>query len=227
MDSGALGRSGLAAAQVALGVLPTQHDLVFERFFDEAGGMQLVVHAPFGGRINRALGLALRKRFCRRSTSSSRRRPATTPSCSRSARDSFPLEDVPQFLTPETAEEALAQALLPLADVPGALALEPRPRARGPAAARRPQARPPPIQRMEADDLMAAVFPALAALPGERRRRPIAIPDHPIVRQTMHDCLHEAIDMDGCGVARRARGGADHGPTSVDTTEPSPLRTRS
>ena len=56
----------LAAAAAAFGCLPTQETIVLERFFDEAGGMQLVIHAPFGSRINRAWGLALRKRFCRK-----------------------------------------------------------------------------------------------------------------------------------------------------------------
>ena len=213
----------LAAARAALGVLPTQRHVVFERFFDEAGGMQLVVHAPFGGRINRALGLALRKRFCRRFDFELQAAASDDAVVlSLGPGQSFPLEDVPEFLTPENAEEVLAQALLlsPMFQVRWRWNLG---RALVVLRQRGGRRTPPPIQRMEADDLMAAVFPALAGCQENAGAGPIPIPDHPIVRQTMHDCLHEATDADGLV---RLFGGFRNGavePVFRETTEPSPL----
>src|SRR5206468_5476391 len=193
----------LGAAHRVLGVLPTQQDLVFERFFDETGGMQLVVHAPFGGRINRALGLALRKRFCRRfdfELQAAANDDAVVLSLG--PQQSIPLADIPHFLSPRTVEDTLAQALLasPMFQVRWrwnlgwALIVL---RQRG------GRKNPPPIQRMEADDLMAAIFPGLAQCQ-ENATGPIELPDHPIVRQTMHDCLHEALDADGAALIARA-----------------------
>ncbi len=187
----------LGAAHGALDVLPTQRDLVFERFFDETGGMQLVIHAPFGGRINRALGLALRKRFCRRfdfELQAAANDDAVVLSLG--PQQSVPLADVPRFLTAPTAEDTLAQALLasPMFQVRWRWNL-----GRALIVLRRRGGRrnPPPIQRMEADDLMAAVFPALAACQENAAAGPIELPDHPMVRQTIHDCLHEATDVNG------------------------------
>jgi ATP-dependent Lhr-like helicase len=213
----------LAAARAALGVLPSQRHVVFERFFDEAGGMQLVVHAPFGGRINRALGLALRKRFCRRFDFELQAAASDDAVVlSLGPGQSFPLEDVPEFLTPENAEEVLAQALLlsPMFQVRWRWNLG---RALVVLRQRGGRRTPPPIQRMEADDLMAAVFPALAGCQENAGAGPIPIPNHPIVRQTMHDCLHEATDADGLV---RLFGGFRSGavePVFRETTEPSPL----
>ena len=180
----------------ALGVVPTQKTLVLERFFDEAGGMQLVLHAPFGSRVNKAWGLALRKRFCRQ-FNFELQAAATDEALllSLGPQHSFPLADVFRYLHSETAREILVQALL---DAPVfqtrwrwnttiALAV---PRSRG------GRKLAPQVQRMLAEDLMAAVFPDAAAclenIPGDRQ-----IPDHPLVKQTVKDCLHEAMDFDG------------------------------
>ncbi len=213
----------LAAARAALGVLPTQRHVVFERFFDEAGGMQLVVHAPYGGRINRALGLALRKRFCRRFDFELQAAASDDAVVlSLGPGQSFPLDDVPQFLTPENAAEVLAQALLlsPMFQVRWRWNLG---RALVVLRQRGGRRTPPPIQRMEADDLMAAVFPALAGCQENAGAGPIEIPEHPIVRQTMHDCLHEATDVDGLvRLFDGFRSGAVE-PIFRETTEPSPL----
>ncbi len=213
----------LGAAHQALGVLPTQQDLVFERFFDETGGMQLVIHAPFGGRINRALGLALRKRFCRRfdfelqAAASDDAVVLSLP-----PQQSIPLADVSRFLSPRTAADTLAQALLasPMFQVRWRWNLG---RALMVLRQRGGRRNPPPIQRMEADDLMAAVFPALAACQENAAAGPIEFPDHPMVRQTIHDCLHEATDVDGLvALLERVESGAVrlHFRESV---EPSPL----
>ncbi len=187
----------LAVGLGELGVLPTRHDLVFERFFDEAGGMQLVVHAPLGGRVNRGFGLALRKRFC--ATFDFELQAAATDDAlvlSLGPQHSFPLDSAPRLLRSETAESVLRQAVLasPMFasrwrwNLNRSLAVL---RFRG------GKKNPLPVQRMESDDLMAAIFPALAACQENAPTGPIQIPDHVIVRQTMHDCLHEAMDIDG------------------------------
>src|SRR6266542_2930123 len=213
----------LGAAHRALGVLPTQEDLVFERFFDETGGMQLVVHAPFGGRINRALGLALRKRFCRRfdfELQAAANDDAVVLSLG--PQQSIPLADVPRFLSPRTAEDTLAQALLasPMFQVRWRWNLG---RALIVLRQRGGRRNPPPIQRMEADDLMAAVFPALAACQENAAAGPIEFPDHPMVRQTVYDCLHEATDVDGLVALLE---GVEAGAVRThfrESAEPSPL----
>src|SRR5213594_2487418 len=184
----------LAASKRILGVTPTQQTLVLERFFDEAGGMQLVLHAPFGSRVNRAWGLALRKRFCR-SFNFELQAAATEDALvlSLGPQHSFPLADVFRYLHPATARDVLVQAFL---DAPVfqtrwrwnttiSLAI---PRNRG------GKKVPPPLQRAMADDLMAAVFPDAAAcaenIQGDRQ-----LPDHPLVNQTVRDCLEEAMDF--------------------------------
>jgi ATP-dependent Lhr-like helicase len=187
----------LAAAHAALGVLPTARDMVFERFFDETEGMQLVIHAPFGVQVNRALGLALRKRFCRRFDFELQAAASDDAVVlSLGPQQSVPLTDIPHFLSPRTVRETLTQALLasPMFQVRWRWNL-----GRALLVLRRRGSRrnPPPIQRMEADDLMVAVFPALAACQENMANGPLDIPEHPIVRQTMHDCLHEATDVDG------------------------------
>ncbi len=214
----------LAASRTALGgVLPTHDDVVFERFFDETGGMQLVVHAPFGARHNRALGLALRKRFC--VTFDFELQAAATDDAvllSLGPQHSFPLERVPSFLRSHGVEEAVVQAVLP----------SPMFRARwrwnlnrSLAVLRRRGGRLNPfnIQRMEADDLMAAVFPSLAQCQDNAPTGPIEVPDHVLVRETLRDCLHEAMDVEALRelVARFESDSVRlH---FVDTTEPSPL----
>jgi ATP-dependent Lhr-like helicase len=212
----------LAAGRDALGLVPTQRDIVFERFFDETGGMQLVVHAPFGGRINRALGLALRKRFCR-SFDFELQAAASDDAVllSLGPQHSFPLEDVPRFLSPETLRETLVQAVLasPMFAVRWRWNL-----GRSLLVLRRRGGRrnPPPIQRMEADDLLAALFPRLAACQ-ENATGPVEIPDQPLVRQTLDDCLHEALDLDGLrALLLEMQAGAVRVHLK-DTTEPSPF----
>ncbi|HEX2611150.1 MAG TPA: hypothetical protein VHK68_09075, partial [Gemmatimonadales bacterium] len=212
----------LAESKRMLGNLPTQSTLIAERFFDEAGGMQLVIHAPFGSRVNRAWGLALRKRFCRQ-FNFELQAAATEDALllSLGPQHSFPLETVFQFLHPETVGEILVQALL---DAPmfgthwrwnGNIALA-IPRSRG------GRKMPPQIQRMQADDLLAAAFPDAAAclenIPGDRE-----IPDHPLVRQTIDDCVHEVMDLDGLQeILHRIRSGQIR-LVARDLPEPSPL----
>jgi len=212
----------LDAGRQALGVVPTQQDVVFERFFDESGGMQLVVHAPFGGRVNRALGLALRKRFCR-SFDFELQAAASDDAVvlSLGPQHSFPLESVPRFLSPATARETLAQALL----LAPAWAVRWRWNAgRSLVLLRQRGGRrvPPPIQRMEADDLLAALFPALAACQ-ENATGPIEPPDHPLVRQTLADCTSEAADADGLVALLEAMAAGRVRVHLRDSSEPSPL----
>ncbi|MGN6238023.1 Lhr family helicase, partial [Dyella sp.] len=212
----------LAAAKTALGVLPTQSTIVFERFFDESGGTQLVIHSPFGSHINRAWGLALRKRFCRQfnfELQAAATEDAIVLSLSTS--HSFPLEEVARYLHSASAEHVLTQALL---DAPlfgarwrwnavTALAL---PRFRG------GKKTPPQLQRMKSEDLLATVFPdqvaCLENIVGERE-----IPDHPLVAQTLHDCLREAMDLDGLLAVLRALESGAIRVVARDLTGPSPL----
>ena len=188
----------MAAGKAVLGVVPTGTDLVFERFFDEADGMHLVVHSPLGGRINRALGLALRKRFCV-SFDFELQAAANDDAVvlSLGPHHSFPLADVPRFLNSKTVREVLEQAVLS----PPSPMFQSRWRwnlNRSLIVLRLKGGRrnPPPLQRMEADDFMAALFPQAAACQ-ENVTGPIQIPDHPIVRQTMHDTMTEGLDIDG------------------------------
>ncbi len=212
----------LEAGRRALGVVPTQQDVVFERFFDESGGMQLVIHAPFGGRVNKALGLALRKRFCR-SFDFELQAAASDDAIvlSLGAQHSFPLESVTGFLSPKAARETLVQALL----LAPAWAVRWRWNAgRALVLLRQRSGRrvPPPIQRMEADDLMAAVFPMLAACQ-ENASGPVELPDHPLVRQTLTDCLCEATDGDGLVTLLEAMARGSVRVHFVESSEPSPL----
>src|SRR5215469_16290260 len=180
----------------ALGVIPSQQRLVLERFFDESGGMQLVIHSPFGIRVNRARGLEMRKRIC--GTFNFELQAAATDDSivlSLGTQHSFPLEEVFSYLNRKTVRDLLTQALLDAPMFPirwrwnaaRALAL-PRQRA-----GRRV---PAPLQRMESENLLAAVFPdqlaCLENINGDRE-----IPSHPLVRQTIEDCLSEAMDIDG------------------------------
>jgi ATP-dependent helicase Lhr and Lhr-like helicase len=213
----------LAAGLAQLGVLPDMDTIVLERFFDEAGGMQLVGHAPFGARLNRALGLALRKRFC--VTFDFELQAAASDDAillSLGPQHSFPLERVPKFLASRTVEDVVRQAVLtsPMFasrwrwNLNRSLAVL---RMRG------GKKNPPAIQRMEADDIMAAVFPTLAACQENVAPGPLEIPDHPIVRQTLDDCLREAMDIDGL---KDLLGQIESGQVNVvvrDTTEPSVL----
>jgi ATP-dependent Lhr-like helicase len=210
------------AGKSALGVVPTQDTVVAERFFDEAGGMQFVLHAPFGSRINRAWGLALRKRFCR--TFNFELQAAATDNglvLSLSDQHSFPLELVFTFLNPATVEHVLTQALL---DSPMFGARWKWNASRALAVPRFAGGRkvPPPIQRMRADDLLASVFPDQAAC-AENLTGEIRIPDHPLVNETIDNCLHEAMDLEGLKVILDRMGEGSLKTVAVDTREPSPF----
>jgi ATP-dependent Lhr-like helicase len=214
----------LRAGRAALGgVVPTHDDIVFERFFDETGGMQLIVHAPLGARTNRALGLALRKKFCL--TFDFELQAAASNDAvllSLGPQHSFPLEDVPAFLRSHNVRDAVSQAVLrsPMFTARWRWNLN-----RSLAVLRRKGGRVNPfnIQRMEAADLMAAVFPSLAACQDNAPAGPIEIPDHPLVRETLGDCLSEAMDIDGLqALVRRFEAGTAR-LHFVDTVEPSVL----
>src|SRR5215469_9374282 len=212
----------LAAGAAAFGCLPTQDTIVLERFFDEAGGMQLVIHAPFGSRINRAWGLALRKRFCRK-FNFELQAAATEDNIvlSLTTAHSFELQDVARYLHSASVRPVLIQAML---DAPmfitrwrwvGGVSLA-LPRFRG------GRKVPPQLARMAAEDLIGTVFPDQIAcaenLVGERE-----VPDHPLVRQTIDDCLDEAMDLAGLErLLARIEAGAV-GIVARDLTEPSPL----
>ncbi len=210
------------AGRAALGALPTSRRIVAERFFDEGGGMQLVIHAPFGARINRAWGLALRKRFCR-SFNFELQAAATDNgiNISLGEQHSFPLEAVFEFLRPETVEDVLTHALITAPmftarwrwNANRALAI---PRFQG------GKKVPPPIQRMKADDLMAAVFPDLAACP-ENLTEEIRIPDHPLVKETIENCLREAMDIDSLRAMLTDLRDGTIERVAIDTAEPSPF----
>ncbi len=212
----------LAAAFAALGLLPTTERLVLERFFDEAGGMQLVIHSPYGSRVNRAWGLALRKRFCRK-FNFELQAAATEDNIvlSLTTAHSFELAEVARYLHSASVRTILVQALL---DAPMfatrwrwvagvALAL---PRFVG------GKKVPPQIARMQAEDLIAAVFPDQIAcaenLVGERE-----IPDHPLNNQTIADCLTEAMDIAGLERLLRRLESGEISIVARDLTEPSPL----
>ena len=212
----------LARTRYALGAVPTQDTVVLERFFDESGGTQLVIHTPYGSRINRAWGLALRKRFCRKfnfELQAAATEDAIVLSLSTS--HSFPLIEVARYLHSASAQDVLIQALLdaPLFGVrwrwnaTTALAL---PRFVG------GRKVAPQLQRMKSEDLLATVFPDQVAcaenLVGERE-----VPDHPLVAQTLHDCLYEAMDTAGW---LRLLGRLERGEVGViarDVTGPSPI----
>ena len=213
----------LAAGQAALGVMPSATHLVIERFFDESGGMQLVIHSPVGGRVNRAFGLALRKRFCRR-FNFELQAAATEDNIVLSLGEthSFPLDEVPGYLASASARDVLVQALLdaPLFNVRwrwnANVSLAVPRRAGG-------RKVPAPIQRMQAEDLVAVVFPDQIACAENLGAGEREIPDHPLVRQTIHDALHEAMDVDGLvSLLARIEGGevAVH---ARDLPEPSPF----
>jgi ATP-dependent Lhr-like helicase len=212
----------LAGAKAVLGALPTQQRLVFERFFDEAGDMHLVIHSPFGARINRAFGLLLRKRFCR-AFNFELQAAATEDAIVLSLGEthSFALEDLPKFLNSRSAGPALIQALL---DAPlfatrwrwvATISLAVR-RMRG------GKKTPAPLLRMAAEDLISVVFPDQLAcaenLGGERE-----VPDHPLVRQVLHDCLHEAMDLDGLIALLERLEGAQLEVITRDLPQPSLL----
>jgi len=210
------------AVSQSLGVIPSQRKVVLERFFDESGGMQLVIHSPFGIRINRAWGLALRKRFCR-SFNFELQAAATDDAIvlSLGTQHSFPLDEVFRYLNRKTVRDLLVQALLDAPMFPirwrwnasRALAL---PRQRG------GRKVPAPLQRMESENLLAAVFPdqlaCLENIVGDR-----VVPDHPLVRQTIDDCLSEAMDIEGLEALLCQIENGEVACVARDLPEPSPL----
>jgi len=212
----------LGGAKAAFGILPTQSVLAMERFFDESGGTQLIIHSPFGSRLNRAWGLALRKRFCRK-FNFELQAAATEDAIilSLSTSHSFPLDEVTRYLHSNNVREVLTQALL---DAPmfgvrwrwnatTSLAL---PRFQGGTKV------PPQLQRMKSEDLLATVFPDQVAcaenIVGERQ-----VPDHPLVAQTLFDCLHEAMDIEGLEALLRRLENEEIRVVCRDLTAPSPL----
>ena len=229
--TGELGMVPAAAAQLvdylhagmrSLGVMPTRETIVMERFFDEVGDMHLVLHAPFGSRLNRAWGLALRKRFCR--TFNFELQAAANEDnivLSLGSVHSFPLDEVFRYLNSKTVREVVIQAMLdaPLFEVrwrwnaTRSLAIQRN---------RNGQRVPPQWQRMDAEDLVAHVFPDQIAcqenLTGKRE-----IPDHPLVTQTVHDCLTEAMDIDGLTALLQDMEQDKLELVSRDLREPSPF----
>ena len=212
----------IAAGRAVLGAVPTQTTLIAERFFDESGGMQLVIHAPFGARINKAWGLALRKRFCR-SFNFELQAAATDNgiNISLAEQHSFPLADVFQFLHPSSVAHVLEQAALPSPlfgtrwrwDAERSLALL---RFQG------GRKVPPQILRMRADDLLASVFPEALACP-ENLEGEIKLPQHPLIREVMHDLMTEAMDLPGLQQVLAGIGSGAIRCVAVDTPVPSPF----
>ncbi|HYA29709.1 MAG TPA: DEAD/DEAH box helicase, partial [Acidobacteriota bacterium] len=205
-----------------LGTVPSQAKIIAERFFDEAGGMQLILHSPWGGRINRAWGLALRKRFC---VSFDRELQAAATDdgicISLVEQHSFPLSEVFLMLRASIAEDNLTQAALasPMFtnrwrwNATRALALTRFSGGKKVAVA---------VQRMRAEDLLAAVFPE-QVMCQDNRSGPVELPDHPLVKETMGDCLHEAMDLDGLkDILTRIENGTIQ-TLAIDTPAPSPM----
>lgn len=210
------------AQYAAIGLLPSAKRIVFERFFDETGGMQLVVHAPFGAAINKAWGFSMRKRFCR---SFDFELQATADDdgfiLSLGPQHSFPIESLFPFLTPENVQGLLEQAVLTVPafqvrwrwNVTRALLVH---------RMNSGKKVPPPLQRFRADDLLTAVFPRLTGCQ-EEHTGDIELPDHPLVNQTMHDCLNELLDVENL---KRILGQIQRGEIELiarDTREPSPF----
>ena len=204
-----------------LGVTPSKNRVIAERFFDESGGMQLVIHAPFGARINRAWGMALRKKICR-SFDFELQAVATDDGLNFSLGPglSMPVEDIFSYLKPNTIEDVLTQAVLQ-APIFGTRWRWNATRALAILRHTGGKKVPPPLQRMRSDDLLAAVFPAQVACQDNAPPGDIEVPDHPLVFETMRDCLTEASDLDGC---RAMLAGIESGEIEVygrDTVQPS------
>jgi ATP-dependent Lhr-like helicase len=206
--------------RAVLGAVPTKTTIIAERFFDEGGGQQLILHAPFGGRINKAWGLALRKRFCR--GFNFELQAAATDNginISLAEQHSFPLADVFKFLTENTARELLEQASIPSPLFKNrwrwaaGRSLQLLRMQKGKRVA-------PQIQRMRSDDLLASVFPHASACP-ETMSGDIEIPDHPLVREVMKDTLGEAMDLEGLLEVLRGISSGAIRTLAIDTPVPS------
>src|SRR5206468_6473548 len=210
----------IVTGRAVLGAVPTRKTIIAERFFDEGGGMQLIIHAPFGGKINKAWGLSLRKRFCR-SFNFELQAAATDNglNISLAEQHSFPLADVFRFLHVNTLQEILEQAALPSPifasrfrwDAGRALAL---------LRYRNGKKIPPQVLRTRSDDLLASVFPDVAACQ-ENIEGDIKIPDHPLVKEVMKDVLTEAMDIDGLRELLRKLENGTIRSVAVDTPVPS------
>ena len=211
----------IAEGKRVLGVVPSRNRVVAERFFDESGGMQLVIHSPFGARINRAWGMSLRKKICR-NFDFELQAAATDDGLNFSLGPglSMPVDEVFSYLNPSTLEEVMTQAILqaPLFgtrwrwNATRALAI-----------LRHTGGRkvPAPLQRMRSDDLLAAVFPAQVACQDNAPPGDIEIPDHPLVFETVRDCLTEAMDLEGCRALLAAVQDGDIEVYGRDTLQPS------
>jgi len=209
--------------RTALGTVPTTDTVVAERFFDEAGGMQLVVHAPFGGRINRAFGFVLRKRFC--VTFNFELQAAATDDgivLSLGQQHSFPLETIFSLIRRATLADDLAQAALASPMFTNRWRWN---ATRSLALLRHEGGRkvPMPLQRMRADDLLAAVFPEQVGCAENMGAGPIPIPDHVLVDETVENCLHEAMDVDGLADVLARIDSGEIRTVAIDTVAPSPF----
>ncbi|WP_455212586.1 DEAD/DEAH box helicase, partial [Kaarinaea lacus] len=212
----------LTTAKAVLGALPTHNTIVFERFFDEVGDMHFIIHAPFGSRINRAWGLALRKRFCRKFNFELQAAAnENNIVLSLGPTHSFPLEEVANYLKSQSVRDVLVQALL------NAPMFETRWRWNANIALAVPRNRngkkvPAQFQRSDAQDLIAVIFPdqlaCLENIQGDRE-----VPDHPLAEQTLADCLHETMDIDGLEKLLQRLETNDIQLIACDLPTPSPL----
>ncbi len=212
----------LGAGQAALGTMPCHQRIVLERFFDETGDMHLVVHSTYGSRINKAWGLALRKRFCRK-FNFELQAAALEDSIvlSLGITHSFPLEEVSRYLNANTVREVLIQALLDSPMFPtrwrwnASIALAVRRHLGN-------RKSPPVFQRNDAEDLMAVVFPdQIACL--ENLSGPREVPDHPLVAQTIEDCLQVTMDIAGLEQLLTRLAAGEIEVVCADLSAPSPL----
>lgn len=211
----------IESGRAVLGAVPTQETIIAERFFDESGGMQLVIHSPYGARINKAWGLALRKCFCR-SFNFELQATATDDgvNIALAEQHSFPLADVFNFVQPETVKKVLIQTILQLP------LFNTRFRWVATRSLTLPRFRfakkvPPNILRMLADDMLAAVFPEARACQDNLAGREITLPDHPLVDETIKDVLTEALDIDGFMALLQKIQTGEVTCLAVDTTSPS------
>jgi len=212
----------LAATRAAFGFIPTRERIVFERFFDETGDMHLVIHSPYGVRINRAWGLAMRKKFCRQ-FNFELQAAALEDSIvlSLSVTHSFPIEEPARYVKSGNAKDTLVQALLDAPMFPtrwrwvASIALAIKRNYAGKRA-------PAPFQRNDAEDLVALLFPdQLACAENLTGRR--EVPDHPLVAQAINDCLHEVMDFDGFHQLLLALEAGEVSVTGKDLNAPSPM----
>ena len=211
----------IVEGRAVLGEVPTQQTIIAERFFDEGGGMQLVIHAPFGARVNKAWGLSLRKRFCR-SFNFELQAAATDNglNIALAEQHSFPLADVFHFLQVESVQAVLEQAVLTGSPIFGTRWRWDAERALALLRFDHGKKVPPQIQRIRSDDLLASVFPDVAACQ-ENIEGDIKIPDHPLVREVMKDVLTEAMDLDGLKQVLRGISSGAIRCLAVDTPVPS------